>query len=79
MALIKTIHRAESNRHNIHESVWLAECAVFSQDGSAYVQLNTFGSERRKGSRQPSQEMQFTLESATELVEIFREAFPELH
>lgn len=58
-----------------------AECAyqvVEGDDGEAYLQLVTFGSDDRQDIGSPSQNIRLSERMARQLVEILREAFPHV-
>lgn len=78
MALIKSLTR---DTRNVRPNRTAADCAysVVSQaDGTILLNLTSFGSESRKNVGEPSQSMQFTEETASQLLSVVLEVFPNL-
>lgn len=74
MALITTIEKLSMDVNKVHE---LADCtySVFEQDGKKYIQIDTYGSAKRKFKGKKSQTIQFDAQGAKQLKRLIAEHF----
>lgn len=77
MALICEIKKVQKERQAVHGTV---ECSYssFSEGGSRYLQLDTYGSPDRAIAGKVSQSLQLNHESAKRLLDLIHETFPDL-
>lgn len=78
MALIKKLERSEVLRARPHEEVDCTYDIFQDTNGQSYVQLSTFGSKARKIPGKQSQVIQLDKDSARQLVDIIRNAYPSI-
>jgi hypothetical protein len=78
MALVERMERLEKDRSDIHSPTRCTYSIVDAPDGSKILQLDTYGSTSRKNPDKVSQSLQFNHESASQLLELIRSAFPDL-
>jgi len=77
MAVVTGFERQNIQRARRHPTETECEWAVFDDGGRRYLQIQSLGSrERQTGG--VSQTYQFTAESARELLDVLRKAFPGL-
>ena len=77
MARIERFERASRERTTVHETT-RCEYLCFDLDGVRILQLDTFGSASRKLTSKVSQSIQLDRAGAKRLIQIIREAYPEL-
>jgi hypothetical protein len=76
MAVVRNIKTEWDARGTVHPTHVDAKLKVISTHGhEPIVQIDTFGSDQRKLEGKVSQTLQFSRESATELVKVLRQAF----
>lgn len=75
LARISRIFKLESHRHFVHEPV---DCGyrVFTEGGSTYLQLDTYGSSGRQIPGKTSQSLQLDGSVAAQLKRLIEETFP---
>lgn len=78
MALIGTFDRAAVNRPRIHEEVECTYDVFRTQNGDSIVQFSTLGSKTREIPGKQSQVIQLNEESAKQLMNILKDAYPRL-
>jgi len=77
VALIREFVQIQKETNHVHGTV---ECGwtTFEQDGTPYVQLDTYGSGERQVPGKVSQSIQLDESAAAELSRILRRAFPAI-
>ena len=78
MALVKTIARTIKERFTIHQTVDCGASIFTGNDGRRILQLDTFGTSGRQITGKMSQSLQFDEQSAKDLLNLIREAFPDM-
>jgi hypothetical protein len=74
MARITAMEKTEANRPSIQREV-RATYQIFKQDGTKFLQIDTYGSADREVPGQPSQKIQFDKQFAKELIPILIKEF----
>lgn len=74
MALVLKFNDLERTEGKLHLPVE-AKYAVFKNDGNAFVQIDTYGRPTRDIPGKVSQSIQLNKKSATQLIEILKDAF----
>lgn len=77
MALLSEFSKSDKQTHSVHGPT---ECgySIFSAGDKKYVQLDTYGSPKRKLRGKISQTIQLDRTAARHLVNIIKRAYPEL-
>jgi hypothetical protein len=78
MALVTSLEPSNKERQTVHRPTRCLYCIVEGEGGVRYVQLDTVGSDQRQFTDKVSQSIQFDRQAASQLVALFRQAFPDL-
>jgi hypothetical protein len=78
MALVRTIELRQKDIRAVHNTTTCTYSVFIDEDGTPYLQLETYGSENREIPGKVKQTMQFNQESAERLMDILRQVFPTL-
>jgi len=79
MGLVRELISAESGDGKQHKDLHRCTYEIFNTaEGTRLFQLNSYGTEDRKHPEKVSQTLQFNEESAKELINALRRAFPAL-
>lgn len=78
MALVKSIVATTTLRTAVHKPTHCEYAVVRPEGGGVYVQLDTFGSARRKCVGKASQSIQLDEAAAKQLMDLLRAAFPDI-
>lgn len=70
MALITHLKKGEKDRQSIHDTTECLYYIIHDSENRKYLQINTFGSEKRKDKGTVSQSIQFSPEAIERLKEI---------
>jgi hypothetical protein len=70
MALITHMKKGEKDRQSIHDTTECLYYIIRDSENRKYLQINTFGSEKRKDKGTVSQSIQFSPEAIEKLKEI---------
>lgn len=78
MALVKSIVTTPTVRTAVHQPTHCEYSIVRPHGGGVYVQLDTFGSARRKCVGKVSQSLQLDEAAAKQLMDLLRDTFPDV-
>lgn len=78
MALVRTIVATSDVRTAVHQPTHCEYAIVRPPEGGVYLQLDTFGSARRKCVGKVSQSIQLDHNAAKQLIEVIRNTFADL-
>ena len=78
MALIEQLQQVTKQRQSVHNSVEAAISVFTSDNGTNYIQIDTYGSRERVNSGHVNQSIQFGREAAEQLKNAIAKAFPDL-
>ncbi len=78
MALVRTIEPGQKDIRAVHNTTSCTYSVFIDENGSPYLQLDTYGSAEREIPGRVKQTLQFNQDSAERLVDIFREVFPNM-
>lgn len=78
MARVKTFERVTKERQRVHDVVACGYSVFVADDGSRYLQLDTYGRPERKFVGDASQSLQVDRAAAARLKKLLEESFPGL-
>jgi hypothetical protein len=78
MALVRSIAATSTVRTAVHQPTHCESSIVRPQGGGVYIQLDTFGSAKRKCVGKVSQSIQLDEAAAKQLMHLLRDAFPDI-
>lgn len=78
MALVTSLEQNPKDRQSVHRPTRCFYAIVAGEGGERYLQLDTIGSENREIPEKVSQSIQFDRQAAGQLIQILRQAFPDL-
>ena len=78
MALIARLSKVTKDRQSVHSEVEATVSVLTAAGGRRYIQIDTVGSPDRARAGRVNQTIQFNKESATELLALIRETYPEI-
>ena len=78
MALITKLELAERNVRGVHDEVDCSYTVFQTREGHRFIQLNTFGTEKRKIQGIASQTIQLSEKAAHQLKLLIEQTYPHL-
>lgn len=79
MALIDSFEREHKERQSVHGAVACRYSVFADGEGNRFLQLDTYGSADRQLPGKVSQSLQLDEQGAAALLELIRDAFPQLN
>jgi hypothetical protein len=78
MALIGRLNKVKKDRQAVHREVEASVSVLNARDGNRYIQIDTVGSPDRARAGNVNQTIQFNQDSASQLLALIRETYPEI-
>lgn len=76
MALVTMIEAREKEIRSVHQATTCTYTTFVDEDGTPYLQLETYGSKEREIPGKVKQTLQFNERSAAQLLKILLDTFP---
>jgi hypothetical protein len=78
MALVERMERLDKDQSDVHRPTRCTYSILDACDGTRVLQLDTYGTASRRNPDKVSQSLQFNRASASQLLELIHESFPDL-